>query len=104
MHATGRARVVSDAKGIERILKKSVDQFESGSRQPWRYELPEEFKEKLIAGVIGFEITVTKIEGKFKLSQNRSAQDRAGVERGLSVRTDEMSQKVLELMRKSLLG
>ena len=82
VHAHGRAKLIRDTEGIEAILSKLVERHESQFENPWHYELPEEARVKLIKAIIGFEIEISSIEGKFKLSQNRSAPDRAGAIQG----------------------
>lgn len=99
VHASGIATPVESIEEIERILSKSVDEFERREPKPWKYDLPEDFRSELVQAVVGFEIRVSKLEGKFKLSQNRAPEDREGVLAGLKTRKDEMSQKVGELMR-----
>jgi transcriptional regulator len=78
MHASGRLRTVEDSAGKEKILKALIDQHDAGYRAQWD-ELGEEFREKMKRGIVGFEIAVDRIDGKFKLSQNRPPEDRASV-------------------------
>lgn len=101
VHATGRGRALETFGEIEAILQKTVGEFERQEKEPWRYELPEEFRRRMVQAIVGFEIEVTQLEGKFKLSQNRTDRDRAGVLDGLATRRDEMSLKVLEMMRQN---
>ncbi|MCM2323062.1 MAG: FMN-binding negative transcriptional regulator [Oligoflexia bacterium] len=101
VHASGKAVPIESREGIERILRLSVEQFERSELKSWQYDLPEAFKAELAQAMVGFEITVSHLEGKFKMSQNRSPEDRAGILAGLGTRKDEMSQKTLELMLSS---
>ena len=58
--------------------------FEKNQREPWRVsDAPSAFTEKMIAAIVGLEVSIDRIEGKFKLGQNRSAEDRAGAISGL---------------------
>lgn len=98
VHASGNAIPIEGSDGIEEILKKSVEEFERHEPSPWQFDLPEAFKAEMVQAIVGFEIKVSRIEGKFKLSQNREPEDRAGVLAGLKTRKDEMSLKTLELM------
>jgi predicted FMN-binding regulatory protein PaiB len=61
----------------------TVHKHESGRQTPWPNDLPEEFRQRLLAGVVGFEMPMTRIEGKYKLGQNRSSADQAGMLAGL---------------------
>lgn len=78
-HAYGVPRVVDDT-ALRAILLETVATFEG---QETRTRIPEEYFAKMALGVVGFEIEITRLEGKFKLSQNRSEEDRRRVIRAL---------------------
>jgi len=78
VHARGRLQAIADSDGKERILKALIDVHDRDYRVQWD-ELGEEFRERMKRGIVGFEIAVERIDGKFKLSQNRAAADRARV-------------------------
>jgi predicted FMN-binding regulatory protein PaiB len=65
------------------VVDLTVRKYESGRQSPWPNDLPDDFRQRLLAGVVGFEIPLTRIEGKYKLSQNRSAADQTGMLKGL---------------------
>ena len=102
VHAAGTVKVIDDLDGIESILRKTVAEFERHEPTPWKYDLPDEFRSGLVRAIVGFEIQVSRLEGKFKLSQNRTEAERQGVLEGLKTRKDEMSLKTLDLMRSLL--
>ncbi len=99
-HVEGTVRLVRDFKGLTRILGKLSGRFESKEKAPWRFYLPDDLNDeaKLTEAIVGFEIEDLRIEAKFKLNQNRSEADQAGVRAGLGQRTDEQSLKVREMM------
>lgn len=101
VHASGRARLIHDFEGIEEILTRTVTEMERSEPHPWSYQLDEEFRRNLVRAIVGFEIVIERLEGKFKLSQNRTEEDRRGVMAGLEARPDEMSRKVLKMMRQN---
>jgi transcriptional regulator len=78
VHAQGRLATVQDSAGKERILKALIHVHDGAYSVQWD-ELGEEFREKMKRGIVGFEIAVERIDGKFKLSQNRAPQDKANV-------------------------
>jgi transcriptional regulator len=79
VHVYGRARLL-DAGATLGLLERLTDQYEAGRDKPWCVEsLPHGYTEKMVAAIVGFEIAIERIEGKFKLSQNRSAADQEGV-------------------------
>ncbi|BDP41061.1 transcriptional regulator [Deinococcus aetherius] len=78
VHAYGHARVV------EGEVTRAIAYGMVGAFTPDMRAIPEEFERRLLAGVVTFEVAVTRLEGKYKLSQNKSAPDRANVRRELS--------------------
>ena len=78
VHARGRVRRIDDSDGKERVLKALIDRHDLAYHAQWD-ALPLEFREKMKRGIVAFEIAVDALAAKFKLSQNRSAEDRAGV-------------------------
>ena len=99
VHAYGRPRLIEDEAGLKAILHALVDRYESGFERPWSIQgLPEEFVRRMIKGIVGFEIQITRLEGKFKMNQNRTAGDRRGVVAALYGDGSEMSRAVAKLM------
>jgi transcriptional regulator len=62
-------------------------------------DLPEPYVQSMVKGIVGIELAVTRLEGKFKLSQNRPAGDRPRIVAALERRGDPDSRAVAELMR-----
>jgi transcriptional regulator len=75
VHVYGRARVLDDAAATGRHVERLAARFERGSAAPW---VPS-YDPKMLKGIVGLEIRITEVQGKFKLNQNRSAEDRARV-------------------------
>lgn len=79
VHAYGLPRLLSDDE-LRATLEDVVTLYESGFEQPWTLqELPAEYLNGMARGIVGIEIALTRLEGKFKLSQNRSQEDRERV-------------------------
>jgi transcriptional regulator len=73
VHAHGKARLMDEAELHELVHELSA-QYEAGREKPWRMgELPAEYASSMLRAIVGFEIAVEKLEGKYKLSQNRAA-------------------------------
>jgi len=84
VHAYGTLRAREDRLFVEGVLGDLVHRHENQRAAPWRFEdQPSDFREKMLAAIVGFEMTVARIEGKFKLGQNRGREDRAGTIDGL---------------------
>lgn len=74
VHAHGKARLMDEAELHEMLMRLSAA-YEDGREKPWRMsQLPAEFVATMLRAIVGFEIAVERIEGKFKLSQNRPAE------------------------------
>jgi transcriptional regulator len=98
VHARGRLRVVDDPLWIRAQLDGLTAQNERGLEHPWRVEdAPADFIAGLIAAVVGIEITISTLQGKWKVSQNRPFADRVSVAAALRRGGDEtMADLVLE--------
>ena len=71
VHATGRARLMEEAELHELLMRLSAT-YEAGREKPWRMsELPPAYVDSMLKMIVGFELEVAQLEGKFKLSQNR---------------------------------
>jgi len=100
VHAYGTVRLIEDEDWLRGLLQHLSDRHEAGSPAPWRMQdLPESYLKGMLKGIIGLDIEVTRLEGKYKLSQNRPAGDRPRVIAALERRQDADSLAVARLMR-----
>jgi len=100
VHAYGTVQLVEDDKWLRRFLVRLSERHEARNPVAWRMQdLLDAYVETMLKGIIGFEIAVTRLEGKYKLSQNRPAADRPGVIAALESQTDPESHAVARLMR-----
>jgi transcriptional regulator len=80
VHAYGRPRLITDHSALYLHLKTLIATHEAQFANPWQFEhLPIEYIESLMQGVVGFEMDITRLEGKFKMSQNRSEAERTRI-------------------------
>ncbi|MGS0996872.1 FMN-binding negative transcriptional regulator [Rhodanobacter sp. UC4451_H18] len=87
VHVHGRLRVIDDAAWLRRLLETLTDHHEAGQPQPWKIsDAPDDHIETSLRAIVGLEVSIDRIEGKFKLSQNHPARNRAGVIAGLRER------------------
>ncbi|MGE4481872.1 FMN-binding negative transcriptional regulator [Acidocella sp.] len=83
VHATGRLRATDDPEETLAIVTALTARHEAGRARPWHVsDAPEDYIAAQLKGLVGLVLTVTKLEGKAKLSQNRSLEDRRGVIEG----------------------
>ena len=100
VHAYGTVQMVEDAEWLRRFLVRLSKRHEARNPVAWRMQdLPAAYVENMLKGIIGLDIAVTRLEGKYKLSQNRPAADRLGVIAALEAQRDPESQAVARLMR-----
>jgi transcriptional regulator len=100
VHAYGAVRPIDDAGELRDLVHRLSRRHESGSKTPWRMEdQPADYIAGMLKGIVGFEIGVTRLEGKFKLSQNRPAADRPWIAAALEARGDAEADGVARLMR-----
>ena len=84
VHAWGRPQVIDDAAWLRRQVDDLTAHNESRRAAPWLVsDAPEDYVASQIKGIVGIEIPIARIEGKWKASQNRPAVDQAGVVAGL---------------------
>ena len=84
VHARGMPRVVDDRDWLLRNVERLTGTHEAGRPAPWRVaDAPADYVENLLRAIVGIEIPVSRIVGKWKVSQNRQEIDRRGVVAGL---------------------
>ena len=98
-HAYGVPRVITDAGRVREALRALVDTHEEGFEAPWAMGLPEDYLQRQLRAIVAFEVPITRLEGKFKLSQNRSAEDQRRVRDQLALRPDANAQAVQAMMQ-----
>ena len=98
VHVHGRPRVHEDTATILSFIGRLTDEHEAFIERPWSVRDAQSYAERLASQVLAFEIPIERLEGKFKLSQNRPAADRAGVMRELRKSTDTAVRELLGLM------
>jgi transcriptional regulator len=100
VHAYGSVRVIEDDDWLRRVLHRLSERHEARNSIPWQMQdLPETYLRTMLKGIIGLDISVTRLEGKYKLSQNRPAADRPRVIAALEGQSNADPLAVAELMR-----
>lgn len=100
VQAHGPMRAIEDREWLRALVTRLTDRHERGRAQPWHVtDAPADFIDGMLQGIVGLEIPITRLEGKWKMSQNRNAADRAGVVQGLRAAGDGASAAVANLVR-----
>jgi transcriptional regulator len=97
VHAYGVPKILDQA-AMAALLKDLVGKHENSFEQPWDFDTNDDWIQKLLPEIAGFEIKIEKLQGKFKLNQNRTAADRAGVIETLSASEDPLQMAIAGLM------
>lgn len=99
VHVHGRLRVIDDAAWLRSLLETLTDRHEAGQPQPWKVsDAPDDHIEKSLRAIVGLEVAIERIEGKFKLNQNHPARNRLGVIAGLRERDGDGDAELAALM------
>lgn len=92
VHAYGTLRPVEDKAWLRGLLSRLTAHHESAMPQPWKLEdAPDEYIDKLLEAIVGIEIPLSRLIGKWKVSQNQPLANRLGVEQGLRASGDAQS-------------
>jgi transcriptional regulator len=103
VHATGRARLLATKADLVQVLDRMTATFEpSLLDEGASFAMPAEYKARLLDQIVGFEIEIEQLVGKYKLSQNRSVADQRGVMQGLAEHGDDDGIRLLRFMQEAL--
>ena len=100
VHAHGTPRAVDDRAWLLKHVAELTSVHESGRDAPWDVsDAPPDYIEGLVKGIVGIEIPIARLVGKWKVSQNRSVPDRLGVAAGLEATGDVESRRMAQLVQ-----
>jgi transcriptional regulator len=103
VHAHGVPRFIQDKAWLREHVSRLTDRHEASRALPWAVsDAPEDYLEKMLGAIVGLEIPITRLEGKWKMSQNRSESDQLGVLAGLLGARNAQASGVAEVMRANL--
>jgi transcriptional regulator len=85
VHAYGTLEVFDQADRLRRLVTRLTERHEARRAQPWAVaDAPADYLATMLKGIIGFRLPIDRLQGKWKMSQNRGAEDRARVVAGLN--------------------
>jgi transcriptional regulator len=85
VHAHGRIRFIDDTRWLRVLVEALTDRHEAGRPAPWAItDAPPAYVDRMLRAIVGFEIDMERVEGKFKSSQNRTEPERRGAAAGLA--------------------
>lgn len=99
VHAYGQAEVFDDAERLLALVSRLSQRHEAGRAQPWAVsEAPPDYIDSMLRAIVGFALPIQRLEGKWKLGQNRSAADQSGVREGLNASLDARDRELAARM------
>jgi len=102
VHARGLIAWHHDKPRLRELVAALTDHHERGQAAPWKLgDAPEAYIQQMLAAIVGFEITITSLTGKWKASQNRSPADRAGVVGALAALADAAPREMAALVEQA---
>lgn len=100
VHAHGSARAVEDSNWLLQLVTQLTATHEASRAQPWKVsDAPADYTALMLRQIVGIEIPISKLQGKWKVSQNRKMEDRLGVAAGLASNDTEKSRAMAELVK-----
>jgi len=101
VHAHGPLRVIEDRAWLREFVEKLTNRHEAGRPAPWKVtDAPAAYIDELLASIVGVEMPIVRLEGKWKASQNRPASDVNGVVEGLSQAGSESANAMAGIVRR----
>ncbi|SEN91501.1 negative transcriptional regulator, PaiB family [Mucilaginibacter gossypiicola] len=97
VHAYGKATILSEGEQTADLLTQMISNYEADYLTQWN-NLPDEYKQRMMKGIVAFEIIVDDLQGKQKLSQNRTAVERENIIEALSKSADTVETEIGKYM------
>lgn len=102
VHAAGPLKVIDDAAWLQGLVERLTRRHESNLASNWKVsDAPRDYIEKMLAAIVGIEIPIAKLTGKWKVSQNQSAANRDGVVSGLLAIGDDNAAAMAEAVKEN---
>jgi transcriptional regulator len=102
VHAYGPLRVVDDPAWLRALVERLTNRHEAARSEPWHvHDAPDDYVAAMVRAIVGIELPIRRLLGKWKVSQNRSAPDRSGVADGLQAASEPTAAAMAELVRRS---
>lgn len=97
VHAYGNVEIIVDELQMSELLQKTIENYDHSFSPKWN-EFPEDYKERLTKGIVGFKLTVNDLQAKKKLSQNRTETEKNNIINSLAGSTDSNEKLIAEYM------
>ena len=101
VHASGKTKIISEPSEVMNLMERTIHHFEKQFFEQWKALSPE-YVNGMLKAIVAFEIDVTKLEGKFKLSQNKTKIEQQNIISSLGKSTDSNMNEISKEMKKKL--
>ncbi|GAC1301741.1 MAG: FMN-binding negative transcriptional regulator [Mucilaginibacter sp.] len=98
VHAYGKCALLDGEQNKAAVLREMIQYYDAGYLKQWN-SLPQDYKQRMMKGIVAFEIVVDDLQAKKKLSQNRSETERENIINDLSKAPDSNEKEIAEYMR-----
>ena len=95
VHIYGKCQVFEDDTKLKQVVDSLTEKFESAFDEPWQPD----YKASMLRGIVGIEVEISEVQCKYKLNQNRSAEDQTGVIEALDARGSHLVAKAMQKNR-----
>ena len=99
VHAYGKAKIIDKHEDVLNLMERTIHNFEKEFYDQWK-QLSPEYVNGMLKGIVAFEIEVTKLEGKFKLSQNKTKNEQQNIINTFEKSDDSTQKEIAEEMKK----
>ena len=100
VHARGQAQLIEDSEGLLQLVSRLSATHEAGREQPWAVsDAPADYIASMLRAIVGFALPIQRLDGQWKLSQNRSQDDQSGVHQGLAASADARDRELAMHMK-----
>ena len=104
VHAYGRAEAMDDVQWLRRHVGELTAQQERSEARPWEVtDAPDSYIAAMVRAIVGIRLPIARLEGKWKMSQNREIEDRKGVVAGLGARGEGEDAAIAEIVEREML-
>jgi transcriptional regulator len=100
IHIHAYPELIEDKEKVYNLLQKTSDFYENQNGTGWKLDLTDEYYQKLTKSIVGVKLKIAAIQASFKLSQNKSAEDRKGVIEALQIKGNPKSIELADLIKK----
>ncbi|WP_332699282.1 FMN-binding negative transcriptional regulator [Halalkalibacter lacteus] len=102
VHVYGTVRIIDKKEEMVELLSKTVDFYEASMPNPWNAQFDSKFMDGLMNGIVGLEISINRIEGKWKLNQNHSIERQQNLVNGLKTSNEYNSAEIARIMQENI--